>query len=204
MAARLTRRAASALIAAAFAAPALAALTPEDQALVARARAYLMSLSSGMGRFTQTDPRGQESGGTFYLQRPGRARFAYDPPSGLVIASNGYRVAVLNNRLKTLDAYPIGATPLGLLLSRDIRIDKGVAIGKVTRFAGGFSILATDAGKRGQGSITLDFADKPIALTGWTVTDAQGGKTRVRLADFGPSRRFPSSLFELKPPPGAR
>jgi outer membrane lipoprotein-sorting protein len=182
-------------------AAAQAALTPaeDDSAVVARARAYLMGLSSAKGRFIQTDARGVEKPGTFYLQRPGRARFEYDPPSGLVVASDGHRVAVVDTRLKTIQTYPLGMTPLGLFLSRDIRIDRGVIVGKVTRGVGGFSIVAHDA-KRGQGQITLDFTDPPLALSGWTIIDPQGGATRVRLTDFAPTSAFPASLFVLSDP----
>ena len=155
-----------------------------------------------MSRFTQTDPRGRTTTGTFYLRRPGRARFEYDPPSGLVVASNGFRVAILDRRLGTLDAYPLGATPLGILLSRDIRIDKSVSIGAVSRNAGGFSIVAYDAAKRGQGQISLEFGDPPMNLAGWTITDAQGGATRVKLTDFSAGKSMPNSFFELAPEKG--
>jgi len=178
------------------------ALSPEQLAAVERARTYLRSLSSAKGRFVQTDPHGAMTTGTFFLQRPGRARFEYDPPSGLIIASNGFRVAIVNPRLKTLQAYPLGMTPLGLLLSKDIRIDRGVVVGKVTERPDGFSIVARDGTKRAQGQITLDFTDPPLALAGWTITDPQGGATRVRLIDFAPSPRFPWRLFELADPAG--
>jgi outer membrane lipoprotein-sorting protein len=200
----LHRRHLLALAFAALATAVLAApLAAPDQALVERARDYLRGLSSAMGRFTQTDPRGRTTTGTFYLRRPGRARFEYDPPSGLVVASNGFRVAVLDRRLGTLDAYPLGATPLGILLSRDIRIDKSVAIGAVSRHAGGYSIVAYDATKRGQGQISLELSDPPLKLAGWTITDAQGGATRVRLADFSAGKAMPNSFFELAPEKGA-
>jgi outer membrane lipoprotein-sorting protein len=176
-----------------------APLPPDDAAKVERALTYLLGLTSDMGRFTQTDPRGHVTTGMIYLRRPGRARFDYDPPAGLVVASNGYRVAVLNRRLGTLDAYPLGATPLGLLLSSDLRIDKQVEIGGVTTHPGGFSIVARRAGKRGEGQIALDFDDAPIALAGWSITDAQGGITKVRLGDFGPSKAMPYKFFELAP-----
>jgi outer membrane lipoprotein-sorting protein len=175
-------------------------LTPDQTAAVARARAYLQGLKSAKGRFVQTDPRGAISAGSFYLQRPGRARFEYDPPSGLVIASNGFRVAIVDTRLKTIQAYPLGMTPLGLLLSKDIRIDRGVEVGKVITQPDGFSIVARDGTKRAQGQITLDFTDPPVALAGWTITDPQGGATRVKLVDFAPAARFPWTLFELSDP----
>jgi outer membrane lipoprotein-sorting protein len=189
-----------------FAAPALCAeavsstLSSEDRASIEAARTYLRGLSSAIGRFVQTDPRGEVSTGTFYLQRPGKARWEYDPPSALVMTSNGFRVEVANRKLKTLQAYPLGATPLGILLSRDIRIDKGVDVGAVVRRAEGFSVIARDRARRGAGEIALDFTEKPLALAGWTISAPQAGATRVRLLDFAPSGRFPASLFELGDP----
>ena len=201
-----TRRTALTLIASLSAWPALAQLPPDDAALVEKARDCLLRITSAIGRFTQVDPSGRSATGMIYLKRPGRARFEYDPPSGLVVASNGFRVAVLNRRLATLDAYPLGATPLGVLLSRDIRIDKDVAIGAVTRRPGGFSIVAWESKKHNEGQIALDFSDAPVALLGWTITNAQGAATRVSLIDFAPSKPLPNSFFELKPdtPPAHR
>ncbi|HEY5105417.1 MAG TPA: outer-membrane lipoprotein carrier protein LolA [Caulobacteraceae bacterium] len=176
------------------------ALSEQDRALVAKASAYLQTLSSAKGRFVQTDARGVVSQGSFYLQRPGKARFAYDPPSGLVIASNGKVVNILNTRLRTFASYYLKLTPLALFLARDMRLDQGVAVSKVTHLADGFSIVASDARKQAEGKITLDFAEAPIRLVGWTATDAQGGATRVRLVDFAPTGPLDHKLFELANP----
>jgi outer membrane lipoprotein-sorting protein len=175
-------------------------LTPADAALVQRATAYLQHLTTAKGRFTQTNPRGQTVTGTFVLQRPGKARFDYDPPSGVTIASDGHRVAVLDRRLKTIQAVPLGFTPLGLFLAKDIRLDRGVTVVKVMRSPGDFTVVARDARKKTQGQIALDFTESPIALTGWTITDAGGGATRVRLADFAPSAPREASFFVLHDP----
>ena len=47
--------------------------------------------------------------------------------------------------------------------------------------ADGFSITARDGKKETAGTITLTFTDAPLALAGWTVTDAQSRPTRVQL-----------------------
>ena len=179
---------------------AAAPLAPADTALVQRATDYLQHLTTAKGRFTQTNPRGQTVAGTFVIQRPGKARFDYDPPSGVTIASDGHRVAVLNARLKTIQAAPLGMTPLGLFLAKDIRLDRGVRVNRVTHTAAGFTVVASDAGKKAQGSIALDFTETPIALTGWTITDAGGGATRVRLTDFAPSASRDAAFFVLHDP----
>lgn len=175
-------------------------LTPEDSALVQRATAYLQHLTTAKGRFSQTNPRGQTVTGTFVLQRPGKARFDYDPPSGLTIASDGHRVAVLDRRLKTIQASPLGLTPLSLFLAKNISFDKRVTVAKVTRSAGAFTVVARDARKQTQGQIALDFTDAPITLTGWTITDAGGGATRVRLTNFAVSAPKDAAFFVLQDP----
>jgi len=191
-----------ALAAAPFAGPALAqtALAPADKALVDRAVAYLEGLSEAKGRFVQTDHRGRSTTGALYMKRPGKARFAYDPPSGLLVVSDGGVVSVQDKRLKTFDQYPLGATPLSLFLARTIRLDKGVSITRVARLANGFSITARDGKKETAGQITLSFTDNPLALAGWTVTDAQGRPTRVQLQGLERAAGLDRSLFVLKDP----
>lgn len=182
------------------------ALSAPDAALVAKAVAYLQELTTAKGRFVQTGARGAVSGGTVYIQRPGKARFEYDPPSGLVIASDGHEVSVVDRRLKTIQSYPLGLTPLSLFLARDIRLDKGVTVSRVDRRPGGFSITARDARKTAEGQIVLDFSQAPLALTGWALTDAQGRTVRVRLVALAPASPRDAKFFELRDPasrPGA-
>jgi len=199
----LTRRSlALALAAAPFAGPALgqSALPPADKALVDRAVAYLEGLTEAKGRFAQTDGRGRVTTGALYMKRPGKARFAYDAPSGLLVVSDGGVVSVQDTRLKTFDQYPLTATPLSLFLARSIRLDKGVTVTRVARMADGFSITARDGKKETAGQITLTFTDAPLALAGWTVTDAQNRPTRVQLIGLQRASGLDRSLFVLKDP----
>jgi outer membrane lipoprotein-sorting protein len=204
----LTRRtltlalAAAPLAQTAIGGPALAqsALAPADQALVDRAIAYLEGLTEARGRFIQTDARGRSVTGQLFLKRPGKARFAYDPPSGLLVVSDGGVVSVHDKRLKTFDAYPLGSTPLSLFLAKTIRLDRGVRVTRVQRLRDGFSITARDGKKQTAGEITLSFTDSPLALAGWTVTDAQGRPTRVQLQGLERASGLDRSLFVLKDP----
>ncbi len=197
----LTRRHMISSAAALLATPALAqTITPPEQALVDRAVAYLQDLGEVRARFVQTDARGASTQGTLWLKRPGKARFAYDPPSGLLVVSNGSTVSVADARLKTFDAYPLVATPLSLFLAKTIRLDRGVQVTRVARMSDGFSITARDVKKETAGQITLTFTDTPLALAGWSVTDAQGRATRVALLGLQASPGLDPGLFVLKDP----
>ena len=182
------------------AAQAQSALPAADKALVDRAVAYLEGLAEAKGRFLQTDARGRASTGTIFMQRPGKARFAYDAPSGLLVVSDGGVVSVQDKRLKTFDQYPLATTPLSLFLARTIRLDRGVSITRVARMADGFTITARDGKKQTAGTLTLSFTDRPLALAGWTVSDAQGRPTRVQLIDLERTSGLNRDLFRLKDP----
>lgn len=202
---RLTRRA-LALGLAALPLPALAArpavtpLSADDRALVDRAATYLQGLTEAKGRFVQTDARGTMTQGVVYLKRPGKARFAYEAPSGLLVVADGANVSVADSRLKTFDRYPLMATPLSIFLARQIKLDRGVVISDVSRMADGFSITARDGKKQAEGQITLTFSDNPLALVGWTVSDAQGQSTRIRLSGLQRASGLAPTLFVLNDP----
>jgi outer membrane lipoprotein-sorting protein len=180
------------------------ALSAADQALVDKAVAYLQGLNEARGRFTQSDGRGAPTQGELFLKRPGKARFAYDPPSGLLVVSDGGRVIVQDKRLDTFTAYPLGATPLSLFLAKTIRLDKGVQVTRVSRAADGFSITARDGKKETAGQIVLTFADNPMALVGWAVTDAQSRTTQVRISGLQRASGLDPALFVLKNPHPAK
>jgi outer membrane lipoprotein-sorting protein len=192
-------------VAALAVAPSLAApppLSPEDKALVDQATAYLQDLGEVKGRFVQTDSRGAVTHGELYLKRPGRARFAYDPPSGLLVVSDGANVSVFDPRLRSFNRYPLKYTPLSLFLARQIRLDRGVVVTHVTHFSNGFGLTARDGRHEAQGQITLTFATDPFRLSDWTMTDARGQTTRVQLTSLQPTSGTDPSLFVLRDPRG--
>ena len=185
----------------ALAAPPVAVPLPDnDKALVQQATDYIQSLKTAQARFTQTDAKGAVTTGTFSLQRPGKARFAYDAPASLTVVSDGYNVNVYDARLKTFDQYPLGQTPLVLLLARQVRLDRGVAIAAVERTNGGFTITARDARKEAEGRISMNFSDSPMMLKGWSVIDAQGLRTTVALEPLKTNISLSGDLFVLRDP----
>ncbi len=192
--------AASAFAQTAFGQTPPAGLSADDQAMVDKAVAYLQGLGEAKGRFTQTDGRGAVTTGDLFLKRPGKARFAYDPPSGLLVVSDGGSVSVADSRLKTFDSYPLGQTPLSLFLAKTIRLDKGVQVTRVARAADGFIITARDGKKETAGQLQLAFADNPMALKSWAITDAQGRTTQVRIDSLERTSGLSGDLFVLKDP----
>jgi outer membrane lipoprotein-sorting protein len=192
-----SRRATLALLAGLLLVPsAVLAASPGDDPLVAQAAAYLDGVNDVKGHFVQSDNRGDVAEGTLYLARPGRARFEYEPPSGLLITSDGKTVIVSDSRLKTFQRYPLTSTPLAIFLADHIRLDRA-RITRVDQTADGFSITARDSGPAG-GEITLYFAKAPIRLDGWAIVDTQARTTRVSLGQLTPAPT-PDTLFVQTP-----
>jgi outer membrane lipoprotein-sorting protein len=174
-------------------------LTAADQALIDQANAYLQGLDHVKGRFEQTSPRGSVSTGDLFVQRPGKARFAYDPQFGLLVVADGKNISVYDSRLRTYDRAPLNATPLSMLLSHEVRLDRDVAILRVDRYPDYFALTLRDATGRAEGRIILYFNANPISLRGWTVIDAQGLQTQIRVLGLQTADLDPA-LFVLRDP----
>jgi outer membrane lipoprotein-sorting protein len=180
--------------------PFFADSSPSRDPLVARAVAYLDTLNDVKGPFRQTGAHGDVATGTLWLARPGRARFQYDPPSDMLITSDGRSVAISDPQLRTFQRTPLGATPLAVFLADHIRLDRGARIVRVDRSDGGFSITANDARGLSQGDLTLYFGDDPMRLEGWAIRDGAGRVTRVSLGPLTTVAPPPASLFTQSRP----
>ncbi len=54
---------------------------------MAKISGYLSGLSTLVGNFVQVAPNGSRTTGEFYMQKPGKVRFAYDQPTPYDIVS---------------------------------------------------------------------------------------------------------------------
>ena len=191
------------LLAAALLAPVAAAaqaLSAQDQADIARAEASLNALHTLKARFQQIAPNGSVSDGTAWLQRPGRMRFQYDPPSPFLLVA-GYGLLVFHDsQLGQTSNIPLGRTPLGLLLRENLKLSGDVTVSQVARLPGQLQITLYRTATPGEGSLTLIFAEPQMALVSWTVVDAQRQETRIRLSDVQLGGTFDQSLFAYVDP----
>src|SRR5499427_7675558 len=87
----------------------------KPRAILDRVSGYLSSVQTLVGKFVQVGPDGGRTEGTFYIQKPGRVRFAYNPPSPIDIIADGSSVVVRDRKLATQDLYPLSQTPLRYL-----------------------------------------------------------------------------------------
>ncbi|HET9903379.1 MAG TPA: outer-membrane lipoprotein carrier protein LolA [Xanthobacteraceae bacterium] len=174
------------------------ALDANKRALVERINAYLTSVHTLIGDFVQVGPDGKRSDGKFYLQKPGRVRFEYNPPSPLELVSDGRSVAIRDRKLATQDLLLLSQTPLRFLLSE--RIDLLKEGNLVDIFADEVYITVVLEEKHTLGGthrLTLMFSTKDTQLKQWTVTDPQGYDTTVALYNLDSSKKPDPNLFRI-------
>ena len=157
---------------------------------------HFSSVKSMSGEFVQFGPNNQQTGGKFFLERPGKIRFNYDGKSNFRVISDGKSVVILNQRLKTSDLYPLSKTPLKLLL--DTKIDlSGGRVKSIKEESDLTTIQLADKSVFGNSKITMMFDPKSFDLRQWTITDAQGKDTTVMIYNTKEGVSFPADTFAI-------
>ena len=174
--------------------------TTQDRADLARIETYLNGLRSLKAKFIQIAPDGGLAYGNAWLSRPGRMRFEYFPPTPfLLVAGNGLLV-FHDGKLKQTNNVPLGQTPLGILLADNVKLSGDLTVLGMRREPGMLEVRVTRTASQGDGSLSLVFADQPLALRQWTVLDAQRHETRVTLSNIELGGNFDSKLFQYVDP----
>jgi outer membrane lipoprotein-sorting protein len=148
------------------------------------------------GEFVQLGPKGEQTGGKFFIQRPGKIRFNYEAPSNIRVIADGKSVVVNNKKLDTWDIYPLSKTPLKLLL--DDRIDLSAnSVRKVEEAPDLTTIVMGNKSIFGDAEITLLFDPKNYELRQWTVKDAQGKETTVMIFNVQTDVKIDKKMFAI-------
>ena len=202
----MLRRTLLALLATAAAVPALTArgqdmpqpqpLTQEQIDLINQISAHNSEITTMAGRFLQVDTQGARIDGVFYLQRPGKIRFKYNPPSREEIMSLGNGFYVIDRKEKTQYAYPQDKVPLRQFL--DARIDllnAGlVAYGESRDYV---RLTLQDETPAGVVKVQLIFDKASQDLVQWVLTDPSGVDLTFSLYDVQKNIDIPQSYFFL-------
>jgi outer membrane lipoprotein-sorting protein len=171
---------------------------PLDQgAMVERVSAYLSNMKTLVGDFVQVGPDGRRTEGQFYVQKPGKVRFEYSPPSRVDVIADGQSVVVRDRKRATQDLYPLSQTPLRFLvadrvdLARDTNL---VAVGADEQFV---TVVIEEQQLVGTNRLMLKFGAQDFKLRQWTVTDPQGYDTTVAVYNLDASKKLDPALFQI-------
>ena len=153
---------------------------------LAQVQAHLRGISTMTADFVQTDRQGKSLTGTLSLRQPGKIRFQYQKGVPLLIVGDGNALTMIDYSVRQVSRWPVGNSPLSVLINP--RKD-------MSRFArtipspspGTIQVEARDPKHPEFGTITILFGrgggPGGLSLQGWTVLDAQNGRSTVRLTN---------------------
>jgi outer membrane lipoprotein-sorting protein len=166
----------------AFAAAPPIQLTDEDKADLKRVAAYLDGIQTMRARFQQVSGGGLEAG-KIYLRRPGLLRVEYEPPVPVLLVADGLWVNYYDSELDQLTQIPISQTPIWFLLQKTIEFSPDITVTNIERSPGAIRISVYQTKNPDAGFASLTFADDPLQLKQWTITDSQGTQVEIALQD---------------------
>jgi outer membrane lipoprotein-sorting protein len=169
-----------------------------QRATVERVNSYFNAIGTLVGNFVQVGPDGRKTEGDFYMQKPGKVRFDYDPPSPIELIADGSSVVVRDRKLATQDLYPLSQTPLRFLLSERIDLLKDsnvVGVYQDDLFI--TVVLEEKTAMVGTHRLMIMFGAKDAQLKQWTVTDPQGYDTTVAVYNLDQTRKPDPALFKI-------
>ncbi len=178
--------------------PAAVTFDAGQRAMLEKVNTYFNSVTTLVGKFVQVGPDGGKTEGQFYMQKPGKIRFEYDPPSPIELISDGDTVAVRDRKLATQDIYPLSQTPLKFLLSDKLDLMKDANVAGIYQDELFVTVVIEEKNVLvGTHRLMIMFSKKDMQLKQWTVTDPQGYDTTVAVSDLDPSKKPDPKLFKI-------
>lgn len=172
----------------------------QKQAAITKAEDYLRTLETAKARFLQSSDYGQALG-TFYLHRPGRLRFEYDPPIKDFVVADRMFIYFYDGELEEQSNAPIGQTLADFLLRDDLQLSGDVSVTAVERSDSLLHITLVQSDDPEGGNLTLSFTENPnLSLKKWAVKDATGAETLVELFQMETGLNLPRDLFVYRDP----
>jgi outer membrane lipoprotein-sorting protein len=174
------------------------AFDAKQRALLDRVSMHLSSVQTMVGNFVQIGPDGGRTEGTFYIQKPGKVRFQYSPPTPIDIVADGSSVVVRDRNLATQDLYPLSQTPLRYLLAEHIDLLRDTDVVSVSADDTFVTVVVEEKQLVvGSSRLMIMFDAKDLQLKQWTVTDPQGLDTTVAVYNLDVTKKPDPNLFVI-------
>ncbi len=175
-----------------------AAFDAKQRALLDRVSLYLSNFQTMVGNFVQVGPDGNRTEGTFYIQKPGKVRFEYNPPSPIDVIADGSSVVVRDRNLATQQLWPLSQTPLRYLLADHIDLLRDTNVVSVSADDKFITVVIEEKQVMvGTTRLMIMFDAKTAELKQWTVTDPQGLDTTVAVYNLDSNKKPDPNLFVI-------
>ena len=174
-------------------------LTDTERTLIEEINAYNSSIRTMVGRFLQIDTQGGRTEGTFFIERPNKVRFRYNPPSREEIISVGRGFYVIDRRERTQYAYPQDRIPLRQFLAEKIDLLAANNVTEVVSSDDYLSVTIADETPIGLILVALIFDVQSRDLVQWSLTEPSGAELTFSLYDIEKNLEIPKSYFYIDP-----
>jgi outer membrane lipoprotein-sorting protein len=184
------------LVSAGLALPALAQTSSYNETqLIQRAEQSIREIKTLKANFLQISSDGSVGEGILYFRRPTQLRLEYTKPETLTLVTSRVWLYVDDKVAKSVQAIPLGQTPLSLLLrtevsfrSEDFKTSAAEHDGIAIR-----SMVKQDGDAAGQ--LDLEFDTDSWQLRRWVITDLLGVETIVTLQNPVYGQALANKLF---------
>jgi outer membrane lipoprotein-sorting protein len=177
------------------------AFDDRQRALVDKVSSYLSNVQTLVGDFVQVGPDGRRAEGQFFILKPGKVRFDYNPPNPVDVIADGQSVVVRDRNLATQDLYPLSQTPLRFLLSDHIDLTRDTNLVSVSADDTFVTVVVEEKHVlTGTSRLMLMFGAKDLQLRQWTVTDPQGFDTTVAVYNLDTTKKPDPDMFKITYP----
>lgn len=171
---------------------------------IQKAEAYFQGLKTAQANFIQTSPGGSQLRGKFYLSRPGKLRFEYDPPNKDFVVADGLFIYFYDSQMKQQSNAPISQTLADFLLRKNLKLSGDLKVTKIMHSGGLVQITVIQRQDPTSGSLVLAFSeDKDTGayhLRKWRILDAIGNITETELFNVKYGVQLKDSLFVYRDP----
>lgn len=158
--------------------------------------AYLNGLTTVVADFLQTDSAGKISDGKFFLKRPGKLRWQYNPPVPVLIVGNGNTLSYVDLELNQVSRASADASLSAFLSRPHISFkSKDVNVVAFGSKAGATRISLQRPGHADEGTLTLVFDEHPLVLRKMEVVDSTGKTTIISFHNVRQGEQLSDQLF---------
>lgn len=162
---------------------------------------WINRLETMQARFIQLGDDGSEQTGQFMVRRPGRMRFAYDPPSSVMMLANGTFFIFVDKSVRQVNHLFLSSTPIWFLLREKMEFgDEDYVIEQVETGEGLIRARFYKKDEREMGLVEAVFTTSPIELRQWRVFEASGRTSQVTLFDIEYGLDLDLELFRFDNP----
>lgn len=172
-------------------------LDAQSKSEIARIEQYLNDVHSLRAQFLQVGSDGNVTSGVAWMERPGRLRLDYAPPSQTVLVAANGQVVLHDGATDATTRTPLSRTPLAMLLAPAITLSGPVTVTSFQHLPRALRVTIVRTADPGQGSLTLTFQDEPLLLREVQIVDARGDTTRLVLTNVQAGVTPPENLFQL-------